>query len=169
MSDSNTVEAKAEPAVTPQEVDFEAVIKAKDDEIAKVQTERDNYRKGLLKAKGKLPEEEDADMPPAQKNEELIRRMVSEQMLATREAQLKSEKDATLASALKRMKELEIALKNRGQVSTVSASGSNQENGTVTKSYFSAEQAAELKKKGFTDEMVKKAEENARKRANSPS
>jgi len=168
MSDSNTVEAKVPSAVTEQEVDLEAVIKSKDEELAKVQAERDNYRRGLLKAKGKMPEAKDADDLDPQNIDEIIERKVSEKVLATREAQILAEKNAAFAQVLKRNKELEVALKNRAQVASPSAAGSNQAEPSVNTSYFSADQIASLKKRGFNDEMVKKAEENARRSAGNP-
>ncbi len=116
-------EQKEEIASSPteQEVDVADVIAAKDAELAKVRGERDNYKKGMLKAKGKLPEE---DLDEELSSEDKMRQIVREEMLDTKEAQLSEEKDAIIKKALKENKEMKLALAT-GSSSNVS--GSNQE------------------------------------------
>ena len=134
-TETTTVEKKVETAVAQPEketltqtteVDYEAILKAKDDELAQTRTERENYRKGMLKAKGKLPDEDDNSS-----NEEdidaKIERKVQEKLLSTREAQLQADKDKVISDMAKKLKETTLALKNRGQISTSSGQGSNED------------------------------------------
>ena len=165
-----TVETKVETAViqpetvvAPEttEVDAETLLAEKEKEIAKISTERDNYRKGLLKAKGKLPEEHQSDADEPEEQEALMRRIVREEMLTTREAQLQAEKDDIIKKTLKRNKELELALKNRTGVTSTSGQGSNQEKpeGKLDNT-FSNDQLANLKAKGWSDEKIEKFKKN---------
>lgn len=150
------------PTVT--EVDYEAILAQKDAEIAKVREEKDNYRKGLLQAKGKLPEETVIDTQNPEELEALIDRKVSERLLNTKEAQLQADKDNALKAVLKRNKELELALKNRGQITSTSAQGSNQDKPEVkTDNYFSQDQITALKAKGWDDKKIEEAKKNMSK------
>jgi hypothetical protein len=167
--DKNAVETQVEPAVIPQEVDYEAVLKAKDEELAKVKEEKENYKKGLLKAKGKLPEDYQTDTDEPEDAESLTRRIVQETLLSTKEAQLQVEKDQALAAVLKRNKELELALKNRGQITSTSAEGSNQDKPEVnTDKYFSNEQIKALKAKGYDDKKIDILKKNMQKVSQMP-
>lgn len=160
-----TVETKVETAVAqPQketevsEVDYEALLADKDAKIAKVQEEKENYRKGMLKAKGKLPEEDET--PPENWREE-ARRIAREEYLSTQEAQLQAERDDTLKAVIKQNKELIVTLKNRGQISSNSAAGSNEDKPEVkADSYFSNEQLRSLKAKGWSDKKIEEAKKN---------
>ncbi len=161
--DSTTQEAPVSAAVAPTatEVDYEAVLAEKDAALAKVQQERDNYRKGLLKAKGKLPEDNQSDTDEPEEQETLTRRIVREEMLTTKEAQLQSEKDAALKAVLKRNKELETALKSRSDITSVSGTGSNQEKPEGKKdNFFSNEQLASLRAKGYDDKKIEALKKN---------
>lgn len=175
---TETVETKVETAVVQPEtatapivaeVDYEAVLAKKDAELAEVRQERENYRKGMLKAKGKLPEEEALDTSTPEGMEALVDRKVQEKFLSTKEAQIIADKDNALKAVLKRNKELEVALKNRGQIGTTSGVGSNQEKteGKVD-SYFSNEQIAALKAKGYDDKKIEALKVNMSKVNDSP-
>jgi hypothetical protein len=150
------------------EVDYEALLKAKDEELTFVKEKKEQYRKGLLKAKGKLPDEDDN----SSNDEDIdakIDRKVQEKLLATREASIIAEKDALVSSLAKRNKELTLALKNRGQISTTSGQGSNEDRQEVkTDKYFSKEQIADLKKRGWSDEKIETAKKNMLKGADVP-
>jgi len=155
-----------ETVVTPTttEVDYEAVLARKDAELAEVRTERENYRKGMLKAKGKLPEENDLDNNSSEDMESIIDRKVTEKLLSTKEAQLQAEKDQALKAVLKRNKELETALKNRSQISSTSAQGSNEDKpeGKMD-NYFSNEQLNALRAKGYDDKKIETLKKNMQK------
>ncbi len=167
--ETKAVETKVEVAAPQQEVDYEAVLAQKDAELAKVQEEKENYRKGMLKAKGKLPDEYSSDNDAQEDLDEKIDRKVQERLLSTKEAQLQAEKDAAYKSLIKRNKELEVALKNRGQVTTSTGQGSNQEKteGKVD-DYLSNDQIAALKAKGWDDKKIEAFKANARKTSQMP-
>lgn len=156
-------ETVATPIAT-EVVDYEAVLAKKDAELAEVRTERENYRKGMLKAKGKLPEEEELDSSTPEGMEALVDRKVQEKFLSTKEAQLQAEKDTALKAVLKRNKELEVALKNRGQILSPTGTGSNTEKpeGKVD-NYFSNEQIQSLRAKGFDDKKIEELKKNITK------
>jgi len=176
-TDSNAVEKKVETAatqpevvVTPTatEVDYEALLATKDAEIAKVREEKDNYRRGMLKAKGKLPEEDDS----SSNDEDIdakIDRKVQERLLATKEAQFSAEKDALIMAMAKKTKELTLALKNRGQVTSPSGAGSNQEQPEGKKdNVLSNEQILALKARGFDDKKIEEFKKNMAKVSQMP-
>ncbi len=166
-----TAASQAETVVTPTttEVDYEALLAEKDLELSKIQTEKENYRKGLLKAKGKLPESYQPDTDETETQETLIRRIVQEENLHTKEARLQAEKDQALRAVLKRNKELETALKNRGQIASPSGDGSNQEKPEGRKdSYFSNEQLSALRAKGYDDKKIELLKANMSKVAQMP-
>lgn len=144
-----------------EEVDYEAMLNEKDVELAKLREEKENYRKGLLKAKGKLPEDDDKS---SNDEDDKFRRIVREEMLTSREAQIQSEKDALIIASAKKVKELTLALKNRQQITNTSAPGSNQEKGEVkTDNFFSSEQINSLKAKGWSDKKIEEFKKNLAK------
>ena len=146
------------------EVDYEAILKSKDDEIAQTRKEKDNYRKAYLK-KAKtdiLPDEDDTSS-----NEEdidaKIARKVQETLLATKEAQLQADKDKVISDMAKKLKETTLALKNRGQISTTSGQGSNEDRPEVkTDNYLSADQITALKAKGWDDKKIEAFKKNVK-------
>jgi len=155
-----------ESVVTPTttEVDYEAILAEKDAELAKIKVEKENYRKGMLIAKGKLPEENYLDNDSTETQEDMVRRVTREELLATKEAQLLAEKEAAIKAQSKRIKELEVALKNRGQISISSGTGSNQEKPEGKKdNYFSNEQINALKARGYDDKKIELLKKNMTK------
>jgi uncharacterized protein with von Willebrand factor type A (vWA) domain len=91
----------------------------------------------------------------------LIDRKVTERMLATKEAQLHAEKDDIIKKTLKRNKELELALKNRTGITSTSGQGSNQEKPEgKADNFFSNEQLASLKAKGYSDKKIEALKKN---------
>jgi hypothetical protein len=159
--------APVQPAVetTPQpaapvdmSVDYVKMLADKDAELASLAKDRDNYKKGLLIAKGKLPAE-DPVIPEQPDVATLVQEEVQKALFSTREAQLRAEKDALLQKALNENKELKTALANKTGISTT-PSGTSSDSAVTTTQYFSNEQIAELKARGLTDEMIKKAAVN---------
>lgn len=158
------VETTVEVAGTTTEVDYEAELAKKDAEIAQIAKEKENYRKGMLKAKGKLPPEEQSDADSSESVEAIIDRKVQEKFLSTKEAQALTERDDLIKKTLKRNKELEIALKNRGQITSPSAQGSNQEKPEgKTDNYFSNDQIQALRAKGYDDKKIEQLKKNMTK------
>lgn len=162
---------QSEASVThnTEEVDYEAIIAEKDRQLAKVNEEKENYRKGMLKAKGKLPEDGQMDNDSPEELDSIIERKVAEKLLSTREAQIQAERDAAMKAVLRRNKELETALKNRSQVTSITGIGSNQEQ-PIGKSddYFSNDQIKALRAKGYDDKKIEQIKINARKASGLP-
>ncbi len=140
MSTETAVETKIETAATQSEtvvaptateVDFEAELAKANDKIAKLGEEKENYRKGMLKAKGKLPDEDDNSSNDEDVDSK-VKRLVQEEMLKSKEAQAIAEKDALVMNLARTNKELSLALKNRQGVSSQTGQGSNQEKYCLT-------------------------------------
>jgi len=163
MSETTTAtETKTETIATQQEVDYEALLKQKNEELAQVAKEKENYRKAYLK--NVKPEEKESDSSSPEDMEAFIERKVQEKFLATKEAQLQAEKDLAITGLARRNKELEVALKNRGQITSTSAGGSNLDKPEVnTNPYFSNEQIQAFKAKGWSDEKIEMAKKNMQK------
>lgn len=145
--------ASVDTATGSQDVDYQAELTAKEEELNKVRIERDNYRKGMLKAKGKIPDDysQDDDKPDL---DDLVAQKVQEALLATKEAQIEAEKQQLLAKMAKENSELKIALANRSQVGS-GGTGANQDGGMEVKNqFFSDAQIADLKKRGWDDEKI---------------
>jgi hypothetical protein len=167
---TTAVETKVETAATQQvvadqtttEVDYEAILKQKDDELARVRTEKDNYRKGLLKAKGKLPDDYQSDTDDVEEDlNAKVSRLVQEQLLTTKEAQIQAEKDSLITNLARKNKELNLALKNRANVTSTSAQGSNEDKPEVKNdNFFSADQINSLKAKGWDDKKIELFKKN---------
>jgi Holliday junction resolvasome RuvABC DNA-binding subunit len=84
---------------------------------------------------------------------------VREQLAASTEARLSAEKDATIKQILQRNKELAVALKSKDQ-SVSTGQGGSTEGQEVGDNFFSKEQLAALKAKGFDDKMIQKTKDN---------
>lgn len=168
---SETVENKVETAVAQSEtvtapivteVDYEAELKKKDDEIIRIREVSENYRKGMLKAKGKLPEEDDNSSE--EDLDSKIDRKVQEKLLASRESQLQGEKDKLIVDMAKKNKELILALKNRDQITDNSGSASNQDKPEVkVDKVLSSDQINALKAKGWDDKKIEEFKKNLNK------
>lgn len=168
MSEEQKTVQKVETAVTQPEVtsapvtevDYEALLAKKDAELEIVRAKKDQYKKGILRAKGKLPEEDNTP----EELDALIDRKVQEKLLSTQEAQIQAEQSLIIKNLAKRNKELEVALKNRSQITQASAPGSNNDKPEVTTdSYFSNEQIQALKAKGWSDKKIEQAKVNMKK------
>lgn len=156
--------------VNTSEVDYAAIIEAKDAELAKLATEKENYRKGLLKAKGKLPDDDHSVNDGDETEDERISRIVNQTLLQTKEAQIQAQKDEAYANLIKRNKELETALKNRQQISATST-GSNSEKAQSDikhDTFFSPEQIQALKAKGYDDKKIESLKANMKKQTDIP-
>ena len=165
---NNAVETKEENAAAPtgdtttetvETTDYAAILAEKEAELAKVQEEKENYRKGLLKAKGKIIDDYQPDTD-TESEDERIARIVDERLLSTKEAQISLERQAALDAVIKRNKELELALKNRSQIQSTSG-GSNEDKPEIkTDNFFSEAQIKFFKDKGWSDEKIETAKKN---------
>lgn len=156
------VEAPIVTAPAQSEVDLAKDLEETRAALAKKSEEADNYKRGMLKAKGKLPADP-VDEDTGETMEEKMRRIAREEQINSEKAQLQAKEKATVDAILKRNKELEVALKNRGQVMSPSGSGSNQEKPEVrTDDYLSADQISALKAKGWDDKKIEAFKKNAK-------
>lgn len=155
------VQNKVSTASEIQSEDLLEVLEAKDAELVKIREEKENYKRGLLKAKGKLDEDDDSDSPDI---DTLIDRKVNEKFLASKETQLLKEKDEAIKALAKRNRELETTLKNRSQISTGVSQGTSEENVVkVSDNILSAEQIKSLKAKGWNDDKIELFKKNLQK------
>lgn len=154
---SKAVEIKVQTAATEQEVkkventasdsqdDLELQLAATEEALKQSLSERDNYKRGLLKAKGKV-QEESVDDVPDEKLEAIIDRKVQERLYDTKVVELQRQKDTLLNKAVKENKELKIALKNRSQIQNAST-GTSADLSETKSPFFSQEQLAEIERR----------------------
>jgi len=96
-------------------------IAAKDEEIAKLTEERDNYKNVALKRLGKLPG--DADFVAGEKTELSVEEQVRITLLDNEIKKVNQEKEAETKRIIKENAELRLALKNRPSASIGGGSG----------------------------------------------
>lgn len=122
-------------------------------ELVKTQQERENYKRGMLKAKGKLPE--DDEITP-ELIEDIVSKKVQEALDNKKDAEYEAREKALTAKLIKENQELKLATQNRSQVSSGTGQGASIDSSPQVKTtYFSEEQLAELKKRGVDPEKVK--------------
>lgn len=119
-------------------------------EKTRIAVERENYRKGMLKAKGKLPDDETDILP----EDDRVRAIFREEMLNTQEAKIAEQNSNLVKSLLKKNEEMATALKNRTQMTP---SGGNSSGGGASPEnrFWTPEQEANLKARGLDPEKVK--------------
>lgn len=114
----------------------EELVKALERE-QKLTEERDNYKEGMLKAKGKLKGDEDAG-----------------------DETKKDSLAPALQPLLRRIKELETAAANRNQISTSGQGTGSETTLRVGDNMLSADQIVALKAKGWDDKKIARFKEN---------
>ena len=130
------------------ETDWEAKYLETQANLDKVAAERENYKKGMLAAKGKSGDDTD------ETEEERIARIVEEKLQGSTEAQLLKQKDDIAKRALQENKELKVALKNRTQIGASAGQGGGQ-GGDVKTDFWTPDQLAYFKKRGIDPEKAK--------------
>ena len=120
-------------------------------ELERTRTERENFKRGMLKAKGKLPEEEEVPS----NIDEIVQKKVEEAIYSKQEAELEAREKALTEKLIKENRELKLATQNRSQINTGTGQGASIETTQVKDNYFSDEQLADLKKRGLDPEKVK--------------
>lgn len=168
MAETKTaVETKVETAVTPLVVvdtapDYEKLLAEKNVALAKAKEERENYRRGMLKAKGKLPDSnKSGDETPGLS--ELVAEEVKAQLLNTTEARLTAERDELNEKILKENRELRIAVANKGGVSNSPVGTGVEATQTPKDQFFSDAQITDLKKRGWDDKKIDALRKNMAK------
>lgn len=159
--EKKAVEEGAGEAAAAEPSDLEKSLAEKDALIEKIATERDNYKRGMLKAKGKIKPEDEDD--PEESIDDKVSRLVREQMLDTQFVQAQKEKDDLVKQALARNKELETALRNRSQISTADAGSGSEQKLTVKDSVLTDDQMKALRAKGWDDAKIELYKKNLRK------
>ena len=146
------------PEVTPpatsqaDESELSLKLKALEAENTKLSIEKENYRKGMLLAKGKIEEPED-NVPDVL--EELVERKINERFFNQKETELARQKEEILQKALAENNELRRAINNPTPAGN--GAGSNQDKLDVDNNYgFTPEFLAMIKSKGLDPAQVKK-------------
>lgn len=139
-------ETKVEAVAKVEEIDWEAKYNETQANLDKVAAERENYKKVALSKKGKDDDETE---------EEKIARIVEHKLQTSTEAKLLQEKDELARAAMKKVKELTVALQSRSQVGASAASGGGQSSTEVKTDFWTAEQLAYFKKRGIDPEKAK--------------
>lgn len=141
-------------------------IEAKDAEIAKLKSERDNYKTVALKRLGKL--EGDAEFMGVDKESGLtVEEQVKKTLLDREIARIEQEKDQKLKVQAREIAELKLTLKNRP--STVVAGGDSDTTGKESKdNVFSEEQLKALRERAIRlkadpEKFIENAKNNFRK------
>lgn len=166
--EEEAVKKDAEGAADQQKSESELLeeqIAAKDAEIVRLSTERDNYKKGMLKAKGKITtdDKEDDEDDEEEDLDTKIDRKIEERAIDTKLNQALSEKEALLKQGLARIKELETAIKNRSQISTAGAGSSTDTKMTAKDPILSQEKINYFKSLGWDDKKIERYKQNLMK------
>lgn len=157
MEETTATEADAgaiAPQGTVQELPAEADIAAK---VAKLEEEKDNYRKAYLK------EAEKNKTAPDPTEDERIARVVEEKLAQLRIADINKEQDTLLKQALKENKELKLAQLNK-QTGPITSVGTHSESSAVQDTAITQEQLAFFKSKGWDDKKIEAYKRNLVKR-----
>lgn len=161
MSDTKE-EVVIETKVETTAVIVDPIIE-KDAEIARLTTERDNYKTVALQRKGKLPADSEVlGEGFDQFIEEKVKTVLADKAINT----ALQERDALYQNTLKENAELRLALKNRPNGGLGSGSGDSPE---VKDNVFSVEQLADLRKraarlKADPEKFIEDAKKNLQKR-----
>lgn len=138
-----------------QEIDYKAQFEAAMAENARILEERENYRLGMLKAKGKLPQDDaytpDIDSLVESKVKEVLEKKTFEEQIKANE-----EKQREILEKIRmENEELKNALKNGGISIPVSGGSNNDKPEAPKKEFFTAEQLADMKRRGVDPEKVR--------------
>lgn len=146
------------------EVDYEAQNSALMEELARVEKEKENYKRAALKAKGKLPQEssEEDDEQPDLKSS--IREIVKEEFILSKEAQIRKQLEELNKKALRENKELKLALQAKSQISNASVGSTNSSTLEVSDGVLSKEQIQYFKSQKWSDEKIERLKENLSKK-----
>ena len=146
-------EANAE-AIAPQEPQEETT----EQKLAKLEAEKENYRKAYLKAAEKNKADNGSET-----EEERTRRIAREVLAESRMNEIDKEKEALTAKALKENEELKAALRGKKN-EPVAAVGTHNESTPVTDTSITPDQMAFFKAKGWTDKDIERYKQNLRSR-----
>jgi len=143
---NSAVENKQPEAAGADELEMVSVLL---DNLKKVEAERDNYRKGMLKAKGKISEPEDVEEDLDAK----LDRKLEERFAANKVLQAQAALEEKIRQQAKELKEAKLALANRSQLKS-SASISGDATVDVPDNILSPAQLDELKAAKWSDSKI---------------
>jgi len=154
---------KEEDVVIEPTVEVDLII-AKDEEIARLIEERDNYKTVALKRLGKLPADNAFLGGNSEEMDSLIEEKVKAALIDKEINKVQAEKDAYIKQITKENNELRIAAKNRPN-SGIGGGGSDNGGIEVKDNVFSTEQKLAMteraKKLGVDPEkFIEKAKQN---------
>ena len=158
---ADTTEVVVEPKVEIIEID---PITAKDEQIAKLTEERDNYKNVALKRLGKLPGDADFIANADEKTGLTVEEQVRKTLLENEIKKVQDEKETETKRIMKENAELRLALKNRPSASI--GGGSGESNVVVKDNVLSEQQIAKIRATGERlkvkdiDAYVEKAKAN---------
>lgn len=153
MDETKATEANA-PAIAPEE---KVVASPEDAEarFAKLEEEKENYRKAYLK------ESEKNKQPENLGDEERMETVAKKVLADSRLAEIAREQDAIIQKALKENRELKLAQMNKP--STPAAVGTHNESQSVTDTLVTPEQMAFFKSKNWDDKTIERYKRNLQK------
>ena len=134
--------------ISSTELDYLAALAEADKKLENITQERDNYKRGLLKAKGKVQDEYEEEPTDD------VRSIVREEILKTQTAQIQMERENLIKKMAKENAEMKVALRNKSQL-TNSSAGSGEQDSTPKDSFWSAEQLAVFKARKLDPDKVK--------------
>ncbi len=147
------VEANASVAPTggPSLADWQALV----EENKRIGTEKENYRKGMLLAKGKLKAGKNfSDDEETDDLESLIDKKVEERLLSAQASLVEKKQSEYVQKLIDNNKEMALALQNKNQLPNASSGSAQSKGSEVTNSPWSKEQLAEFAKKGIDPKKV---------------
>lgn len=118
--------------------------------IAQLATERDNYKKGMLKAKGKISDDEDDEDAPDMR--EIARQEALAVLADTDYVKATTERDTIITKIAKENAELRLAIQNKPGTGT--GGGSNQDTQKVKDNVLSEDQERDLRARGWDDKKI---------------
>lgn len=139
--------------------DAEAKVAALEAEKAKLIEERDNYKAGMLKAKGKAAPAGEGN----EDDEDKMRRIAAETLANSRLADITREQNDIIQKTLKENKELKLAQMNKKD-NPVGSMGAHSEAPQVRDTLISADQMAFFKNvKKWSDADIERYKKNLQK------
>lgn len=137
----------------PTNEDYEAQIKALEDEKARLIEEGANYKVAYLKGKSKS-----AEVPEDESEDDRVRRIAREELANSRLTAIDREQVELAAKALKENKELKLALQNKADVPA--SVGSHSEGQPVKDTLVTSEQMAAFKQRGWSEKDIERYKQN---------
>ena len=141
-------EAKAEELKQGQDAptDTEVELAAVKVKLIETEKERDNYKTGLLKEKGKITEDDFINDENRETVDAVIDKKVKIALLDNQIIQDRQKEQELISKIVKENKELRVALKSKSQPTGASRGSGSEEEGK-NKEFFTEEQKAEIFKK----------------------